>query len=75
MGNGKRKCKSCGDYVREFIVTPKGVFCSFEAASRWGYANKSKGKKIKENNNFHPNLNLKPLTTNLQQLIYLPSLP
>ena len=44
---GKRKCKSCGDYVREFIVTPKGVFCSFEVASKFAYKNKSKGTEIR----------------------------
>lgn len=46
MANSKRKCKSCGNFVREFIVTPKGVFCSFEVAAKWGYANKAKGAKI-----------------------------
>lgn len=51
MANSKRKCKSCGKFVREFIVTPKGVFCSFEAAAKWGYANKAKGAKIVERNN------------------------
>ena len=46
MVNSKRKCKSCGKFVREFIVTPKGVFCSFDVAAKWGYANKAKGAKI-----------------------------
>ncbi|HHZ95837.1 MAG TPA: hypothetical protein EYN67_09850 [Flavobacteriales bacterium] len=51
MANSKRKCKSCGEYVRVFIVTPKGVFCNFDSAAKWGYANKAKGKAIKEKAN------------------------
>lgn len=46
MAVGKRKCKSCGEYVRVFIVTPKGVFCNFDSAAKWGYANKAKGASI-----------------------------
>ena len=46
MAVGKRKCKSCGEYVREFIVTPKGVFCDYDSATKWAYANKSKGAEI-----------------------------
>ena len=47
MAVGKRKCKSCGEYVRVFIVTPKGVFCNYDSATKWAYANKSKGAEIK----------------------------
>ena len=47
MANSKRKCKSCGEYVRDFIVTPKGVFCNFDSAAKYAYANKSKGAEIK----------------------------
>ena len=47
MAVGTRKCKSCGDYVREFIVTPKGVFCNYDSAVKWAYKNKSKGAEIK----------------------------
>ena len=51
MAVSKRKCKSCCNYVREIIVTPKGVFCNIEVAVKYAYKNKSKGKKIKENTN------------------------
>ena len=47
MATSKRKCKSCGEYVRVFIVTPKGVFCDYDSATKWAYANKSKGAEIK----------------------------
>jgi len=47
MAVGKRKCKSCKKYVREFILTPKGVFCNYDSAAKWGYDNKDKGKQIK----------------------------
>ena len=46
MAVGKRKCKSCGKYVREFITTPKGVFCNIDSAVKYSYANKSKGAEI-----------------------------
>ena len=46
MANSKRKCKSCGEYVREFVVTPKGVFCTIDSAVKYSYANKDKGAKI-----------------------------
>ncbi|QDP52087.1 MAG: putative protein ninG [Prokaryotic dsDNA virus sp.] len=46
MANSKRKCKSCGDYVREFVVTPKGVFCNIDSAVKYSYANKDKGAQI-----------------------------
>ena len=47
MAVSKRKCKAHGDYIREFIVTPKGVFCTVDAAVKWSYDNKSKGAEIK----------------------------
>lgn len=47
MANSKRKCKSCGNYIRNFVVTPIGAFCSYESATKYGYANKYKGKEIK----------------------------
>ena len=50
MAVGKRKCKSCGEFVRDFIVTPKGVFCSVEVAVKWAYKNKSKGAKVVNKN-------------------------
>jgi len=46
MAVGKRKCKAHGNYIREFIVTPKGVFCTIDAAVKYAYDNKSKGKEI-----------------------------
>ncbi len=46
MANSKRKCKSCGKYIRDFIVTPKGVFCSIDVAVKYSYANKNKGAEI-----------------------------
>jgi len=46
MANSKRKCKSCGNYIRDFIVTPKGVFCSIDVAVKYSYQNKSKGADI-----------------------------
>lgn len=32
--------------MREFIVTPKGVFCNFDSAAKFAYKNKSKGAEI-----------------------------
>ena len=55
MANSKRKCKSCGDYVRTYVITPKGVFCNIDSAVKYSYANKSKGADIqrKEANKKH----------------------
>jgi len=39
----KRKCKYCGEYVKEFITTPIASFCNYDHASKYGYANKHKG--------------------------------
>ena len=47
MANSKRKCKNCGDRVREYIVVNNMAFCSYESAAKWGYSNKSKGSEIK----------------------------
>ena len=46
MAVGKRKCKAHGSYIREFIVTPKGVFCTIDAAVKYAYKNKSIGAEI-----------------------------
>ena len=46
MANSKRKCKACGDYVRVYVITPKGVFCNIDSAVKYSYANKSKGADI-----------------------------
>jgi hypothetical protein len=46
MANSKRKCKSCGEYVRAYVITPKGVFCNIDSAVKYSYANKSKGAEI-----------------------------
>jgi hypothetical protein len=46
MANSKRKCKSCGEYVRVYVITPKGVFCNIDSAVKYSYANKSKGAEI-----------------------------
>ena len=47
MAVGKRKCKLHGDYIREFIKTPAGVFCSFDSAIEYALKNKAKGAEIK----------------------------
>ncbi len=39
----KRKCKYCGEYVKEFITTPIASFCNYDHASKYAYANKHKG--------------------------------
>ena len=46
MANSKRKCKSCGKYIRDFVVVNKSAFCSVESAVKYSYANKSKGAEI-----------------------------
>ena len=45
MANSKRKCKNCGNSVREYIVVNNMAFCSYESAAKWGYTNKTKGAK------------------------------
>ncbi len=46
MAVGKRKCKAHGEYIRDFIVTPKGVFCTIDVAVKWAYENRIKGADI-----------------------------
>ena len=48
MSNSKRKCKKCGDHVREYVVINNMAFCTFEAAVEYASANKAKGAKIKQ---------------------------
>ena len=47
MANSKRKCKSCGERVRDYVVVNNSAFCSIEVAVKYAYANKHKGKEIK----------------------------
>ena len=47
MANSKRKCKSCGERVRDYVVINNSAFCSIEVAVKYAYANKHKGKEIK----------------------------
>ena len=47
MANSKRKCKNCGVSVRTYIVVNNSAFCSYESATKWGYANKNKGKSVR----------------------------
>ena len=48
MSNSKRKCKKCGDHVREYVVINNMAFCTFEAAVKYASENKAKGAKIKQ---------------------------
>jgi len=48
MANSKRKCKSCGERVREYVVINNSAFCSVESAVKYAYANKHKGKEIRD---------------------------
>lgn len=47
MANSKRKCKSCGEHIRDYVVVNNSAFCSVESAVKYAYANKHKGKEIK----------------------------
>jgi len=47
MANSKRKCKNCGERVRNYIVVNNVAYCSFESMVQYGIKNKAKGKKIK----------------------------
>jgi len=47
MANSKRKCKSCGERVRDYVVVNNSAFCSVESAVKYAYANKHKGKDKK----------------------------
>ena len=46
MANSKRKCKNCGDRVREYIVINNVAYCSFESAVQYANKNKAKGAEI-----------------------------
>lgn len=51
MANSKRKCKNCGNRVRDYIVVNNMAFCSYKSAAEWGYANKHKGENKKRMDN------------------------
>ena len=44
--NSKRKCKNCGERVRDYIVLNNVAYCSFESAVQYGNKNKAKGAEI-----------------------------
>ncbi|MCP4255859.1 MAG: recombinase NinG [Candidatus Scalindua sp.] len=46
MANSKRKCKNCGERVRDYIVLNNTAFCSFESAVEYASKNKHKGAEI-----------------------------
>ncbi len=46
MANSKRKCKNCGERVRDYIVLNNTAFCSFESAVQYASRNKHKGAEI-----------------------------
>ncbi len=46
MANSKRRCKSCGNSIRDYVVVNNSAFCSIEVAVKYGYANRNKGAKI-----------------------------
>lgn len=46
MANSKRKCQSCGNQVRKYIILNKLAYCSFDVAVKFAYKNKSKGADI-----------------------------
>jgi len=47
MANSKRKCKNCGERVRDYIVINNVAYCSFESAVQYASNNKLKGAEIK----------------------------
>lgn len=48
MANSKRKCKNCGERVREYIVVNNVAYCNFESVIQYSIKNKDKGaKKVK----------------------------
>lgn len=47
MANSKRKCKNCGNRVRDYIIINSMAFCNFESAVAYAGKNKDKGAKIK----------------------------
>ena len=46
MANSKRKCKNCGERVRDYIIVNNSAYCNFEAAVSYANKNKAIGKKI-----------------------------
>jgi len=46
MANSKRKCRNCGERVRDYIVVNNSAYCTFESAAKYGNRNKLAGKKI-----------------------------
>jgi len=46
MANSKRKCKNCGERVRDYIVLNNTAFCSFDSAVKYASRNKHKGAEI-----------------------------
>ena len=47
MANSKRKCKNCGERVRDYIVINNVAYCSFDSAVQYASNNKLKGAEIK----------------------------
>ncbi len=49
MANSKRRCRECKAYsvVESGLVVNGGYYCDYNCATRYGIANKHKGKKIK----------------------------
>jgi len=50
MANSKRRCKNCGERVRNYIVVNNVAYCSFEAMVQYGIKNKAKGAKVVKKN-------------------------
>ncbi len=46
MANSKRKCKNCGERVREYVVVNNMAFCNWESVVQWSHGNRHKGAKI-----------------------------
>ena len=44
----KRKCRHCGEFIKDFIVYGLMAFCNYDHAASYAYANKSKGAAIKQ---------------------------
>ena len=49
MANSKRRCRCCKKYsaVESGLVVNGGYYCDYDCATRYGMANKEKGKRIK----------------------------
>lgn len=52
MANSKRKCRCCGEYSREYIKVPLGVFCDYKCAADYG-RKKADEKIAKEKQKAH----------------------